>query len=127
MIETYTMDENGDMVVTWEAETPEEMAELAVQAQAAREVLAAGEELTVWADDEELTVTGGTEEQPYAPVTVAASAAHTDLVATRLAEIRRQERARAAAIVRAWLAPPGSDLDVDALDLIRRIEGGDRC
>lgn len=64
MIETYAMDENGDLVITWEAETPEEMAQLAVQAQAAREVLADGEELTVWADDEELVVTGGTEEQP---------------------------------------------------------------
>lgn len=26
MIETYAMDEHGDLVVTWEAETPEEEA-----------------------------------------------------------------------------------------------------
>lgn len=51
MIETYAMDEDGNLVITWEAETPEDMAELKEQALAeVREGLPEDTELTIWAD-----------------------------------------------------------------------------
>ena len=53
MIETYTMNEDGELVVTWEAETPEDMAELKEHAlRAVHEGLPEDTELTIWASSE---------------------------------------------------------------------------
>lgn len=49
MIESYTMNEDGELAVTWEAETPEDMAELKEHAlRAIREGLPEDTSLTIW-------------------------------------------------------------------------------
>lgn len=53
MKETYEMSEDGELVITWEAETPEEMAELKEQAlRIAAQALPDGDELEVWSSSE---------------------------------------------------------------------------
>ncbi len=59
MIERYEMTPEGDLVITWEAETPEdgvELKELALQI--VRDGVPAGESLTVGSDDDEVTIDG---------------------------------------------------------------------
>lgn len=59
MRETYAMNEEGELVITLEAETPEDQAELKEAAlEVVRGGLPAGESLTLGGDDDEVTISG---------------------------------------------------------------------
>lgn len=59
MKESYEMSADGELVVTLEAETPEDQAELKELAlEAVRDGVPAGESLTFGSDDDEVTIDG---------------------------------------------------------------------